>query len=675
MEKFNKFLTVAAFCLLFMALAPAAAHAEEYASEKNGLDVVFVMDYSGSMKSNDSEHIAQAMVKAFIDTVHSADIRIGFVSYNDQILSSTSPVSAGTAEEREKLKQLIDGAAYSGNTDMGLGLRYACGLLGQENGRKRLIVLISDGESDLEGSKTGRTLQDSEADAAYALDQCGQQEIPIDTIAFGDYDGNTQELARLSQQTGGQAYTVNSPENLIEILYGIFTTNMDYSIQEITSGIYAQGLQNIRIQLEDAYLDELDVLMISSQTIGGVNVLYGDRQIEPVNSNYYAVAKITDVDSRIQEMTVQAETKKNQELKIYLVSYRDLTPILKIPVSVYKNAPIEYEIFFKDKNGSAVSDGAFYGNFTCALSLTKDGEQDIQERAIEPSIRDGMIGGEITLGQSGVYRITAKLDDSMGDCTFGPVSVSVINRQPEGSLPDQTALTVFGGEKSYLLDDYFNDPDGDPLTYRLSGNSGPYVKAVISDGILTIKAEKAGKQTVSLAVSDGEEETTYFWTVAVAPLWRTYWWAIVIICAALAILLWKLFHKPKPELEVITEQKKQNRFAGRLDVYFTALPEGREEIPPLTFPMYRLKESRVSLGDLMREYPEASDSLELEKVFLIADDERRMVLYHSSGATIMLGSSIACRQLQYSLSFGDVVYITSQDGLYELEIHYIAMIQ
>ena len=58
---------------------------------------------------------------------------------------------------------------------------------------------------------------------------------------------------------------------------------MNYSIQEITTGIYSQGMQNIRVRLDGAYLDELDVLLISPQAIGNTAVLYGNQQIEPVN--------------------------------------------------------------------------------------------------------------------------------------------------------------------------------------------------------------------------------------------------------------------------------------------------------------------------------------------------------------------------------------------------------
>jgi len=77
----------------------------------------------------------------------------------------------------------------------------------------------------------------------------------------------------------------------------------------------------------------------------------------------------------------------------------------------------------------------------------------------------------------------------------------------------------------------------------------------------------------------------------------------------------------------------------------------------------------------MKEFPGASESLGLDRIFLIADEERRMILYHSSDSVIMLGSSIVCKKIQYSVSFGDIISITAPEGDYDLEIHYISMIQ
>ena len=47
-------------------------------------------------------------------------------------------------------------------------------------------------------------------------------------------------------QTGGESFQVSEPENLIEILYGIFSDRLSYKIQLLSSGVYGQGTQEIR---------------------------------------------------------------------------------------------------------------------------------------------------------------------------------------------------------------------------------------------------------------------------------------------------------------------------------------------------------------------------------------------------------------------------------------------
>ena len=91
--------------------------------------------------------------------------------------------------------------------------------------------------------------------------------------------------------------------------------------------------------------------------------------------------------------------------------------------------------------------------------------------------------------------------------------------------------------------------------------------------------------------------------------------------------------------------------------------------------VYKIKDNRVSVGDLMKEYPDASATLGLDNIFLIADEDRKMILYHSSNSLIMIGNSIVCKKIQYSVSFGDIISITSPDKMYDVEIHYISMIQ
>lgn len=95
-------------CIVLCLLFPEKVHAEEIVSEKEPVDIIFVIDCSGSMKTNDVSRMGLSMVQAFVDTVQAEDIRIGYVAYNDSILSYSAPKSIALAEEREALKEEIE---------------------------------------------------------------------------------------------------------------------------------------------------------------------------------------------------------------------------------------------------------------------------------------------------------------------------------------------------------------------------------------------------------------------------------------------------------------------------------------------------------------------------------------------------------------------------------------
>lgn len=675
MRKVNKFLTLLICIVLCGIMSAQSVWAEEYVSVKSGLDVIFVMDYSGSMKSNDPDAIAQGMVKAFIDTVHATDIHVGFVAYNDQLLAATQPLPVKTNEERQTLKTLIDKSGYSGNTDIGLGLRYAYDLIRQNSDRKKAIILISDGESDLKGSSTGRVLENALQDVEYVTSECKKEAIPVYSIAFGEYDGNVKSLEKISGQTGGEMYTVKKPETLIQVLYGIFENNMDYRIEKITDGIYAAGRQDILVKLDEPYVDEVDVLLISPQTIGSVEVIYGEKEAETILLKNYAVAKLENIDEQIKELVVRTETVKNQELQVYLIAYRNLTPVLLTEPLVDKNSSLTYQVYFKDKNETIITDEAFYHHFFYTFALSKKGEKE----TLEAEIQNGRICGEVILNHTGTYFLEGRLDDHMGKVVFPTIEIQVQNRCPEGELPVNERYTILTKEQMFPLDEYFSDPDGDNLTYALKESLGNTEKkplqAELNDGILRIKPVKSGKGIVELNVTDGEAIFTYIYEAEVIPLWKVYWWVIVLLVVLCAVLFWKFKHKAKPELKQLVADTRKNQFCGRLDAYFTVQPETEEEILPLSFSMIQFTDNKLSLDLLFKAYPEAIEALELDAIYLVADEERRMVLYHNSKSSVMIGNAIACKEIQYSVSFGDVIYITSPDNHYDLELHYIAVIQ
>ena len=91
-------------------------------------------------------------------------------------------------------------------------------------------------------------------------------------MAFGQYDGSKTVLEEIAMQTEAESYSAQGPEDLIEILYGIFQDNLIYQIQKFSSGTYAGGSQEIRCVLDALYLDEINIVLISSKPIGEATV-------------------------------------------------------------------------------------------------------------------------------------------------------------------------------------------------------------------------------------------------------------------------------------------------------------------------------------------------------------------------------------------------------------------
>lgn len=654
-------------------LSGYVVYGKEVVSKKQNLELIFVLDASGSMRSNDRNRMALDMVSAFVDTIHTEGIQIGFVAYNDKIVSSVSPISIERQKERLRIKQQIANTDYSGNMDIGIGLSKAFEYVEKDSKAKRAMILISDGETDL-----GQVSSEQEEVAKKRQEQvvlsCKEEGIPIYTVAFGDYDGNQKVLEQIAKQTKAANYVAKSPETLMDVLYDIFDQNVSYKIQEITNSTYANGEQEISYQLDEPYLDEMDVLLVSPSKVGETSLQYGKQNIVMERLEHYAVGKITKVKDSIKELKVVTKTTENQKLKIYVISYRNLSPILQIKTEGKKNNKISFEIYFEDKDGTRISDEEFYKKFEWKIKPYFVDKKTTKEETMETTIsRDG-IAGTIEFSESGTYKLNGTLSDSLGSYVF-QTNIQIENSLPTGALPQDTH-TIFNKKITYDLTQYFQDENNDTLTFSLENNGNQEVaKSTLDGNILTIEPQKSGGQWIQLLVSDGTNTLSYSYEIQIVPLWKEYWWIIVLILLFICGILWKILYKPKPEIEKITEKKENNHFQGKLDAYFTIQPETEMEIPPLTFPMYRIKSNRVRLSDLLEEYKEAVEALDLENIYLIADEERRMILYHSSKSSIMISNSIVCRLTQYSIGFGDIIYITAPDGTYELELHYIAMIQ
>ena len=114
------------------------------------MTLFFVVDASGSMAGTPLEETKKASSK-FINTVLEQDASIGIVTY-DEIANRVSEFSMNQTALQNAVSEVGDG----GGTNIEAGLYEARSMLQTSNAKKKIIVLMSDGEPN--NGKVGEDL-------------------------------------------------------------------------------------------------------------------------------------------------------------------------------------------------------------------------------------------------------------------------------------------------------------------------------------------------------------------------------------------------------------------------------------------------------------------------------------------------------------------------------------
>ncbi len=637
---------------------------------KEDLNIVFAVDHSGSMTKQDAQKMIPQILQIFVDTMHDENIRVGYVAYNDTVVAQKEPVPVRDENDREALKQVIAGSVYKGETDIGLGLREASRLLDGCSGRK-MIVLISDGETDLAHSNTGRTEDDSRRDIEETVQLCKTEGTPIVTVAFGgEYDGEESALEDISDQTAGESYRVTASEELIDIIYDLFHTEFSYSVRQVSTSIYDAGEQTIRCGTEGVHYDELTVLLFSDQEIASAQIINSGKEISPQIMGNYAVATLLNDG---QDFSIEFQTGQRQQMSVLLIGKRSITPTVRFEGNVHKNQETAFTVQFTDGDGEPLEDAGLYGRFQWQAKFLN--RETAAEIPVELEAVESGLAGRITFVESGKYDLYLTTGRN-AENTYVTSEVEVLNTLPSSKNGDMVELLMFSEEQTLNLADYFEDADGDELSFEMMGIPQGIAAVSMEGDRLHIRPEGRGTGNIVLIVSDGEGELIGQISVRVRSWIEVYPIVPLIILGILLFILVKVYLRKKKTVAVpeVKEEKNRCYFTGKLNAYFTLLPNDMDEVPPLTFALHHIREGRIVVGDMFKNYPEVSAFLELDHMILYPAENRKVIFYHNSRASVMIDNSIVCRKMKYVIAYGSIIYITSQDGSYELELHYISTV-
>jgi len=205
-------ISFALFCGFIPVTAPAA---------DNPMDVIMLMDSSGSMKKTDPKFLRNPAAKLFISLLGEDD-RVSIVSFSDEGYPVSYLSSAKNPSTQQRHFAAVDKiSTKGGSTNIPAALETAMKVYRRnaEPNRQLHLILMTDGKVDVGSAKKNRELKQDLMQRI--VPELAKQGIRLHGIAFTDHS-DSELLKQLSQQTGGRFYLAKTDKDLHSVYTAIF---------------------------------------------------------------------------------------------------------------------------------------------------------------------------------------------------------------------------------------------------------------------------------------------------------------------------------------------------------------------------------------------------------------------------------------------------------------------
>ena len=187
------------------------------ASGEGLVDVVFVIDNSGSMRKNDPAFLMPETMRTFLDQLPGAT-RVGMVLFDERARMLQPLSDLSHPDSRKRLTGSLDKVDYRGKfTDSAAGIERAAYELktGGRNEARKSIIFLTDGIVD-----TGDRQKDMQRTQWLKTDlaaDCSASGIRILGIAFTE-NADFPLIQALASRTGGTYFRATRAEDLADVL-------------------------------------------------------------------------------------------------------------------------------------------------------------------------------------------------------------------------------------------------------------------------------------------------------------------------------------------------------------------------------------------------------------------------------------------------------------------------
>jgi Ca-activated chloride channel family protein len=221
-------LRVAALALIVLAIARPQTGRSEHTTHTEGIDIMLVIDASGSMQAQDFKpknrlFVAREVVKEFVSKrTHD---RIGLVAFAAHAITQC-PLTLDYPV-LDKLIDEVDIGMLEDGTAIGVALATACNRLKHSEAKSRVVILLTDGQNNAGAidPTTAAKVAASLGIKVYTIGvgTKGRAPMPVDDPVFGrrlvsvEVNLDEETLTKIAELTDGHYFRATDPEELVKI--------------------------------------------------------------------------------------------------------------------------------------------------------------------------------------------------------------------------------------------------------------------------------------------------------------------------------------------------------------------------------------------------------------------------------------------------------------------------
>lgn len=504
----------------------ASTSGNSVASGKKRMNVVFVLDQSGSMKNTDPNRYSFESIDLFMGLSTESGNHMGFVVFDDKIiLKRDLKEMTGTMDKNDFSRELKKVNNNGGDTDIGGAIEMATRMLDSDADPSldSAVILLTDGNTDFsEVAKSQDDKKNLEEDSknakSSAINTARNKGYKIYSVCLNaNGTADVSETRDISVATGGECTEVKTADDLKDVftmfyglIYGtdtksLFDGQLDGNGElEIPFHVGSVGIEEANI-IVDKNNQSIKYKLYTPKPDGTLgDTALSDTELNAMTNSASALFDIIKISSPTPgDWKLYVKGDPNARVKIDLVCNASLsllaeTNLQSAPYTIGKGETAEIYGYILDQNGKVTDQKPYdLAKFTVAVE-----NKDAKQYNEYPMTIGNQVAAYNFIGtEKANYEITIKCEVDETTLVSNVIELSVDNHVPVAGQNEFEIVKKIPFEKNifeYDLSQCVSDVEDAQLQYEID----PLVTTATADAA----ALDADKLAIDLSKFQNKEE-------------------------------------------------------------------------------------------------------------------------------------------------------------------------